>query len=89
MARPIEMRRITRQCFTPGCQNRDSFIFTRNREYRATVILCRDCVKEIYALTFPDEGEKATAERVEAKAEEKAKSEAKPKGAAKKAPAGK
>lgn len=75
MAKPIEMRRITRQCFTPGCQSRDSYIFTRNKEYRATVILCRDCVREIYALTFPDEIEAA---------EEKAQPDEKPKGKAKK-----
>lgn len=77
MAKPIEMRRIIRQCFTPGCRNRDSYIFTRNREYRATVILCRDCVREIYALAFSDETEKA---------EEKAQADEKPKGTAKKSP---
>lgn len=80
---PITMRKITRQCFVPGCQNRDSYIFTRNREYRATVILCRECVKEIYGLAFPaeDEPEEQSApEKTTPKSEE-------PKVEPKKAPA--
>ena len=53
--RDLELRKIRRQCFVPGCRNTDCVIASRSREMSAQVILCRDCIADIYRGMFPQE----------------------------------
>lgn len=61
MPRPIEIQKIDRMCFVPGCERVASFIVTRNPEYRPTVIMCRECAKELFGVMYPEEYKKAFA----------------------------
>ena len=73
MPRPIEIRKIERMCFVPGCDRVASYIVTRHPEYRPAVIICRECAKELFGVMYPEEYAKAFAPEPEkpAKAPEK------------------
>lgn len=75
MPRPIEIQKIDRMCFVPGCERVASFIVSRNPEYRPTVIICRECAKELFGVMYPEEYKKAFAPE---KADEEKKPEKKP-----------
>ena len=55
MPRPIEIQKIDRMCFVPGCERVASFIVSRNPEYRPTVIIGRECAKELFGVMYPEE----------------------------------
>ncbi len=79
MPRPIEIQKIDRMCFVPGCERIASFIVSRNPEYRPTVIICRECAKELFGVMYPEEYKRAFAPVTEPeKAEEEKKPEKKP-----------
>ena len=61
MPRPIEIQKIDRMCFVPGCERVASFIVSRNPEYRPTVIIFRECAKELFGVMYPEEYKKAFA----------------------------
>ena len=56
--RDLELRKIRRQCFVPGCRNTDCVIASRSREMGAQVILCQTCIADIYRGMFPEEATK-------------------------------
>lgn len=56
--RDLELRKIRRQCFVPGCRNTDCVIASRSREMSAQVILCQTCIADIYRGMFPEEATK-------------------------------
>ncbi len=60
--RPIRIRKVWRICSVKGCSNHDCFNIARSSEPGNSVIMCRDCIKDIYNAVF-DEPEQ-TAEAV-------------------------
>lgn len=51
----INVKRIRRQCFIPGCGCLDSYMVQRTREPYPKVVICKKCAEELYFALFPKE----------------------------------
>lgn len=58
----LRTKKITRQCFVPGCRNINTVMVFRGRDPWAKVVICPDCAKELYKNLFPAEEPENTPE---------------------------
>ena len=58
----LRTKKITRQCFVPGCRNLNTVMVFRGRDPWAKVVICPDCAKELYKNLFPTEETESVSE---------------------------
>ena len=49
----MNVMRIRRKCSVRGCGNTDCFVISRSRELAGSVIICKDCIKEVLGAIEP------------------------------------
>lgn len=49
----LNVRRVKRICDMRGCKETDCFSFARGNEFVNPIILCKNCVKDMYNIVFP------------------------------------